>query len=54
MSTFNNFENKEMEYSLTVSQFAKLCGTTRDTLRYYYEQTYRMAKRYVESDGTDF
>lgn len=38
MSTFNNFENKEMEYSLTVSQFAKLCGTTRDTLRYYYEQ----------------
>lgn len=26
------------EYSLTVGRFAKLCGTTRDTLRYYYEQ----------------
>ncbi|SEQ26519.1 DNA-binding transcriptional regulator, MerR family [Lachnospiraceae bacterium RM5] len=26
-----------IEYNLTVSQFAKLCGTTRDTLRHYYE-----------------
>ena len=38
MTTFSDFENEEKEYSLTVSQFAKLCGTTRDTLRYYYEQ----------------
>ncbi|MBR5713020.1 MAG: MerR family transcriptional regulator [Lachnospiraceae bacterium] len=27
------------EYSLSVGQFAKLCGTTRDTLRHYYEQS---------------
>ena len=26
------------EYTLTVGQFAKLCVTTRDTLRHYYEQ----------------
>ncbi len=26
------------EYTLTLGQFAKLCGTTRDTLRYYYEE----------------
>lgn len=32
-----NIKNDE-EYSLSLSQFAKLCGTTRDTLRYYYEQ----------------
>lgn len=29
---------RRAEYSLTVSEFAKLCVTTRDTLRYYYEQ----------------
>ncbi len=29
---------KEQEYVLSVGQFAKLCGTTRDTLRFYYEQ----------------
>lgn len=34
----SSFQDDEKEYSLTVSQFAKLCGTTRDTLRYYYEQ----------------
>ncbi len=38
MTTFYDFENKKKEYSLTVSQFAKLCNTTRDTLRHYYEQ----------------
>ncbi len=26
------------EYTLRVSEFASLCNTTRDTLRYYYEQ----------------
>ncbi len=38
MTTYDNFQNDEREYTLSVSQFAKLCGTTRDTLRYYYEQ----------------
>ncbi len=38
MTTFENNQDYEKEYSLSVSQFAKLCGTTRDTLRYYYEQ----------------
>ncbi len=33
-----NIQRYEKEYSLTVGQFAKLCGTTRDTLRHYYEQ----------------
>ncbi len=28
---------KSVEYNLTVKQFAKLCNTTRDTLRHYYE-----------------
>jgi DNA-binding transcriptional MerR regulator len=26
------------EYTLSLGQFARLCGTTRDTLRYYYEE----------------
>lgn len=30
--------SRNNEYSLTVGRFAKLCGTTRDTLRHYYEQ----------------
>ena len=38
MTRFSDFEDEDIEYSLSVSQFAKLCGTTRDTLRYYYEQ----------------
>ena len=38
MTTFSDLTNEDIEYSLSVSQFAKLCGTTRDTLRYYYEQ----------------
>ena len=38
MTMGNGFQDDENEYSLTVSQFAKLCGTTRDTLRHYYEQ----------------
>ena len=32
------FSDPRSEYTLTVGQFAKLCGTTRDTLRHYYEQ----------------
>jgi DNA-binding transcriptional MerR regulator len=38
MTTFDVYKDNEEEYSLTVSKFAKLCGTTRDTLRHYYEQ----------------
>ncbi len=38
MTTFKDFGDTANEYSLSVKQFAKLCGTTRDTLRYYYEQ----------------
>jgi DNA-binding transcriptional MerR regulator/effector-binding domain-containing protein len=38
MTSFYDYREEEREYSLTVGQFAKLCGTTRDTLRYYYEQ----------------
>ncbi len=34
----NVINESELEYSLSVGQFAKLCETTRDTLRYYYEQ----------------
>lgn len=33
-----DLKDQELEYTLTVGQFAKLCKTTRDTLRYYYEQ----------------
>ncbi|MBQ6105371.1 MAG: MerR family transcriptional regulator [Lachnospiraceae bacterium] len=32
------------EYTLTVGQFAKLCRTSRDTLRYYYEQKILMPR----------
>ena len=38
MTGFSDFEDEDIEYTLSVSQFAKLCNTTRDTLRYYYEQ----------------
>ena len=38
MSTYYESSEYEQDYSLSVGQFAKLCGTTRDTLRYYYEQ----------------
>ena len=38
MTNINEYKDDEQEYSLTVSRFAKLCGTTRDTLRHYYEQ----------------
>ena len=34
----NQYSGDRMDYSLSVGQFAKLCETTRDTLRYYYEQ----------------
>ena len=34
--TSQNIDNDE--YTLSMHQFARLCGTTRDTLRYYYEQ----------------
>ncbi len=30
-------EQNKQEYNLSVSQFAQLCNTTRDTLRHYYE-----------------
>ena len=30
-------ERINQEYNLSVSQFARLCNTTRDTLRHYYE-----------------
>ena len=36
MTRFSDFEDEDIEYTLSVSQFAKLCNTTRDTLRYYY------------------
>ena len=32
------YEKQDQDYVLSVGQFAKLCGTTRDTLRFYYEQ----------------
>ena len=31
-------DKPDQDYILSVGQFAKLCGTTRDTLRFYYEQ----------------
>ncbi|MBO6240491.1 MAG: MerR family transcriptional regulator [Butyrivibrio sp.] len=49
MSTYHDYKNNEQEYSLTVSQFAKLCGTTRDTLRHYYEQDILMPR--VDEDN---
>lgn len=33
----NSMRDSAEEYTLSVGQFAKLCGTTRDTLRHYYE-----------------
>lgn len=33
-----DYTEQELEYSLSVGEFAKLCETTRDTLRHYYEQ----------------
>ena len=33
-----NISDESSEYTLQVSEFASLCNTTRDTLRYYYEQ----------------
>lgn len=33
----DNIRKNSHEYNLSVSQFAKLCNTTRDTLRHYYE-----------------
>ena len=38
LSMAQNFSNENSEYTLQVSEFAALCNTTRDTLRYYYEQ----------------
>lgn len=37
------------EYTLSVGQFAKLCGTTRDTLRHYYESGIIMPKVDLEN-----
>jgi DNA-binding transcriptional MerR regulator len=36
--TTDEINARRAEYSLSVGQFAKLCVTTRDTLRHYYEQ----------------
>ncbi len=38
MSAEQNNLSKNSVYTLQVSEFASLCNTTRDTLRYYYEQ----------------
>ncbi|MCR4956109.1 MAG: MerR family transcriptional regulator [Lachnospiraceae bacterium] len=38
MKQLQNHDFENTEYTLLVSDFAKLCHTTRDTLRYYYEQ----------------
>lgn len=46
----NDYEsNPREEYSLTVGQFAKLCVTTRDTLRFYYEQN--LLNPYVDPEN---
>jgi len=37
MSEQEKLSQSIQEYNLSVSRFARLCGTTRDTLRYYYE-----------------
>ncbi|MCR5086858.1 MAG: MerR family transcriptional regulator [Lachnospiraceae bacterium] len=37
MFSEEELQEKRREYSLSVGQFAKLCVTTRDTLRHYYE-----------------
>jgi DNA-binding transcriptional MerR regulator/effector-binding domain-containing protein len=50
MGNFENLNDAESEYTLSVSRFAKLCGTTRDTLRYYYEQKI-LTPRVDESNG---
>lgn len=50
MTTIRSFQDNEREYSLTVGQFAQLCGTTRDTLRHYYEQNI-IVPRIDESNG---
>ena len=42
--------NDIQEYNLSLSQFAKLCGTTRDTLRFYYENEL-LVPRIDESNG---
>ncbi|SFB97307.1 MerR family transcriptional regulator [Butyrivibrio sp. YAB3001] len=38
MNLFGKIKDSADEYTFSVSQFAKLCGTTRDTLRHYYEE----------------
>lgn len=45
----NNRTNSQ-EYNLSVSQFARLCNTTRDTLRHYYE-TGILIPRIDENNG---
>ena len=50
MSEQNKIRQDIQEYNLSVGQFAKLCGTTRDTLRYYYESDL-LIPRIDESNG---
>ncbi len=50
MEKIDMLNDAESEYTLTVSQFARLCGTTRDTLRYYYEQKI-LTPRVDEANG---
>ena len=50
MENQDNLRQNIQEYNLSVSQFAKLCGTTRDTLRHYYENGL-LLPRIDESNG---
>ncbi|MCR4617959.1 MAG: MerR family transcriptional regulator [Lachnospiraceae bacterium] len=36
--TKKDIDHNGLEYTLSVGQFSKLCNTTRDTLRHYYEE----------------
>ena len=38
MASDRSIQTENSEYTLQISEFAALCNTTRDTLRYYYEQ----------------
>lgn len=44
---------KDSDYNLSVKKFAELCGTTRDTLRYYY-QTGVLVPKVDPSNGYHF
>lgn len=50
MTQSDSLRQNIQEYNLSVGQFAKLCGTTRDTLRHYYE-TGLLMPRIDEANG---